>query len=521
MRDSSALPKEFEALKQAHNAQKRGYAFQPFVGKLFQAQHFRVEPKSRAAKPRQIDLFATRGDEVYLIETKWRKDPANSADIGALYERLNDVPSSVVGILVSYAGFTDEVLQKVQQKSNRPVLLVSGVELEAALGWSGNFIALLRRKKEALLVHRNVLIEDEPQKRGTTRKIKPTDLPDSKTEFLFVNGDRSPILHSGGDFGRFAFVSEMPDIDWHSSGGWGVTVDIDLPRQYQNDFLGLIKVMAETGWVSPNGNWSIQQATRNWHGFGTKTLCEELQGWKERYEGLETHHTEELCYFDEIEEGYYTLTAAISADSRRIVWRAELSFQLVGIPLDTKPLQELCERLGIHERIHFRPRNERSLVHSRPPGRGKRPRVIPIAFVVARPDWDVLEEGEEWVVGIVITNPFIEKEGSKGKKWPEWVPNMLRDSEYLICHLRSWHQMESIDRYSYEFWEFESSWSSDALIVQAIADWRDEEDEGMELPPSLGGITLETDEDCATIVEVPIRIEVVQRPQRTRKKSGT
>jgi sRNA-binding regulator protein Hfq len=516
MRDSSALPNEFESLKNRTDAHRRGFDFQPFVGRIFQAQHFRVEKRARAAKPRQIDLFATRGDEVYLIETKWRQDPANSNDIGALYSRLEDVPSSVVGILVSYAGFTDEVLQKVQQKSNRPVLLVSGVELEAALGWSDNFIGLLKQKKEALLVHRTVLIESEPQRRGTTQKVKPADLPASTTEILFPNGDRSPILWSGGEFGRFTFVTEMPDIDWHSSGGWGVTVDLAVPLQGQNDFLGLIKLMAETGWVSTNGNWSIQQATRNWHGFGTKSLCEALQGWKQRYEGLETHHTEELCYFDAIEEGYYTLTAAISADSRRIVWRAELSFQLVGIPLDTKPLQELCERFGIHEQIHFRPRNEKSVNRTRPPRNAKRRQVTPVAFVVAIPDSEVLGD-EEWVVGIVIDNPFIGKEGSKRKSWPQWVPDMLRDSEYLICSLRSWHQVESIRKYSYELWEFESSWTSDALLVRGLADWRDEDEEGEEVPPSLGEGSLE--KDGVTLIAPGVDgIEEIQRRPRKRQR---
>lgn len=472
MRDYSALPKELKALKERTDAHRRGFDFQPFVGKIFQAQHFRVENKPRVAKPRQVDLFATRGDEVYLIETKWRKDPANINDIDSLFTRLEAVPSFVTGLLVSYSGFTDEVLQRVKDRSNRPVLLVSGVELEDALGWSASFIALLRRKKEDLLVHRNVTIETEPPRRGITRNVRSTDLPTSKTEFLFPPGDRSSILCSVGRFDRFVFVNEMPDIDWHSSGGWGVTVDIAIPLQDQNDFLGLIKFMAQTGWVSTEGNWSIQQATRNWHGFGARTLYEALHGWKKRYEGLETHHTEELCYFDEIEEGYYTLTAAISADSRRIVWRAELSFQLVGIPLDTKPLQELCDRLGIHEYIHFRPRKEKSVIRSWPPQNTKRCHVAPIAFVVARPNSEILND-EEWVVGIVIDNPFIVKEDPKQKPWPKWVPHMLQDSDYLICSLRSWHQVENIGKYSYEFWNFESSWTSDALLVRAIADWQD------------------------------------------------
>lgn len=516
MRDCSALPKEFESLKQRTDAHRRGLDFQPFVGRMFQAQHFRVEKKARAAKPRQVDLFATRGDEVYLIETKWRKDPANIDDIDSLFTRLDAVPPAVTGLLVSYAGFTDEVLQRVKERSNRPILLISGVELEVALGWSGNFIGLLRRKREALLVHRTVLIENEPQRKGREQKVKPADLPASPTVFLFPDGHRSPTFWSGGGFGKFTFVSEMPDIDWHSSGGWGVTVDIAVPIQGQNDFLGLIQLMAATGWISANGNWSIQQATRNWHGFGTRTLCEALQGWKQRYDGLDTHHTEELCYFDEIEDGFYTITAAISADSRRIVWQAELSFQLVGIPLDIKPLQELCERFGIHERIHFRPRNEKSVDRSRPPRNAKLHLVTPVAFVVATPDSDMFQD-EEWVVGIVIESPFIVKEGSKPKSWPTWVPEMLRDSEYLICSLRSWHQVDSIGKYRYEFWDFESSWTSDALLVRALTDWRDEDDETEEVPPSLGKAALESDE--VILVDPPVNgIKEIQRRPRTRQR---
>lgn len=63
MRHGSSLPKDFEDLKRRSDAQKRGYDFQPFVGRIFQAQHFRVEKKARASKPRQsISLL--------LVETR-------------------------------------------------------------------------------------------------------------------------------------------------------------------------------------------------------------------------------------------------------------------------------------------------------------------------------------------------------------------------------------------------------------------------------------------------------------------
>lgn len=494
MRDSSALPKEFESLKHQINPHRRGYDFQPFVGRLFQAQHFKVEKKPRAAKPRQVDLFASRGTEVYLIETKWRVDPANIDDIDSLITRLAAVPSSVTGILVSYMGFTKEVVAQVKNKSDRPVLLVSGLEIENALGWSGNFLKLLHDKKQALLVNREVLLDDAPKGRSSIKKVKASDLPSSATEFLYPDGHRSSSFTSGGGFGMFTFVPEMPDIDWVSAGGSGVSVDIEVSVDGQNGLLEVIHQMAEMGWVSTNGSWSIQQATANWHGFGTQTLCDALQSWATRYEGLETHHSEELCYFDEIEDGFYTLTASISADKRRSIWHAELSFQLVGIPLDLNPLRELCDRLGVHERIHFRPRGELSVDRGHPKRGGTKLRaVVPVAFVVASPDSEILGDSE-WVIGIVVKNPFRLRHGSKSKTMPTWIPHMLSDTQYLVCGLRSWHAVDS-HKSAYDLWMIESAWTSDALIVRAIADWRSDDGDVEMIPQLYGDVALETDDN--------------------------
>ena len=95
--------------------------------------------------------------------------------------------------------------------------------------------------------------------------------------------------------------------------------------------------------------WSIQQATANWHGFGADSLVGALQGSKKRYEGLKRAHTEELCYTDNCGDGVYTLVAQVSADRYRLVWRAELSFQLPGIPLDPGPYQELGAHFGLSD----------------------------------------------------------------------------------------------------------------------------------------------------------------------------
>jgi hypothetical protein len=154
-------------------------------------------------------------------------------------------------------------------------------------------------------------------------------------------------------FGRFSFVLELPDIDWVPSRGFGVVVDLAVESWDQDEFLGRLLQLSQLGWLSEQSSWSIQQAATNWHGFGARSLCEALQGWKERYQGVEVHHTEELCYFDSFDDGWYTLTAGISArESRRVLTQAELSFQLIGMPLDTEPFREMCKAMGNKEPVY-------------------------------------------------------------------------------------------------------------------------------------------------------------------------
>lgn len=423
------------------------------------------------ARPRRSDLLATRGDEQYLIETKWRKDSANIDDVASLFDRLYAAPSSVIGILVSYSGFSNEVLNRVIEESQRPVLLVSGGELESTLGRDGDFIRLLRKKKEELLVNRRVLLDSKPGRRSKNLAINPDDLPSTTSEFLYPGGRRSRWITSGGRFGKFAFLPEMPDIDWTAGGGFGVSADFTVPIWDQNEFFGLMMQLSKLGWLTDQASWSIQQATTNWHGFGARTLYEALQAWRDRYNNLDMHHTEELCYFDTFDDGWYTLTAAISADETRIIRHADFSFQLVGIPLDQKPLHELCERIGVPFPVSFRPKNEKSVSRGRPRPAEKLPIVHPIAYVIETSDSDIPGD-EEWVVGIVIENPFLTSSKFNRNKIPEWVPDMLSDSQYLVCRLGSWHTADNM-KPLYELREIESSWSSDALVVHPVADWPD------------------------------------------------
>lgn len=143
--------REFRHLKQIPDTQRRGYDFETFVGNLFKQRHFSVVPGPGTARPRQTDLLARRGGETYVIKTKWRRKKANIDDIDSLFARLDAAPRDVTCLLVSFPGFSDAVITRAEQKSDRPVLLTSGEELEAFVEWDRDLLQLLARKKTALL----------------------------------------------------------------------------------------------------------------------------------------------------------------------------------------------------------------------------------------------------------------------------------------------------------------------------------------------------------------------------------
>jgi hypothetical protein len=477
-----SLAAAFEALRQSDSPQRRGYQLQDLVGDVLKTEHFRVERRSRVAAPRQVDLFATRGPESFLIETKWRKKPADVADVDALYTRLDAAPSSVVGVLVSVEGFTPQALTRVKARANEPVLLVTGDELEGMLQLGGSFATLLRQKKDALVTHREVRFG-----LGASRSPRRLDddavLPSSQVRFLWADGREEMWLTSGGGFGRFVFARELQDIDWAFGGGTGVALDLQLRIDGQAGVISVLQTLADMGWTGREGRWSIQQATANWHGFGAASLAVALRGWRERYGMLSTtHHTEEVTYLGFGDFGFYTVSAALSADQTRHGWTATASFRLSGIPLDASHLQELCKAFGVEGEVVFRPLVEPTIRRDWLDGR---PELTPVAVVVQSDNETCPSHEEEWVVGVVVENvvgdPSADLEMRNPSAGAVDVYDFLKDSEYLICELRSWHLLGK-PRPTYRLWGFESAWTSDALILRVIADWDDDsaKDDGLE-----------------------------------------
>jgi Holliday junction resolvase len=464
-----SLSSRLHGIEQLGSAVRRGRQLEHLVADLFRQLHFEVRINPGTARPRQTDVLASKAGEVYLIECKWRSDKTNVDDIDSLRSRLRRTNGGVVGILISFNGFSGSVLFNVEHHREQPVLLISGDELRRATGRMETFADLLWRKKDALLTDGRVIL-DEPVTKHARSKRTILTLPDAGSSFLTSAGLRTSVVECGGSFSGMLFARELDDIDWVPANGHGVTLDVTPPARNERELLDVVAKLADLGWATSDASWSIQQTTRNWHGMGTAAFAEHLPRWKHRATTSGAHHSEQICYFDRCDGGFYTLTASVAAHRSRRTLAPILSFQFQGIPLDTGPLLQLCRSVGIHEGLYFRPRSEPSLRRYRD-GKALATDVTPIHLITsqeATPD----RSGERWVTGVVIANPFHMANGHEGPSLPPEIPSQVRESEHLICALAHHHPRDG-RKLSYDLVRLEGTSTSDALVICPVVDWLD------------------------------------------------
>jgi hypothetical protein len=452
----------YEELAAETNAQARGRRFEALIARLFEHARFKVDVNPRTSRPRQSDLLARSGSEIYLVETKWTKAKADVSDVDSLFRRLEDTPVTVAGVLISVSGFTKSAIVRVEAQRARPVLLVEQGELEQLWYEPGELRRLLRRKQRHLLVQARMIFGvDEPGER-------PEGLVASPIFFAWPDGTRSSALGCCGDFDQFVFALEQPDIDWAYGGGGGADLDVRLDLADEESLIDLLVRLGEIGLVSTRGQWSIQQASANWHGFGAAALAEALPGWATRYALIDSvHHTEQVVYHDVCEGGFYVLSADVSAGDPRAVLHSQFSLQLEGQPVIGSMLDDLLEVLRAEPPLFMRARLERSVTGRRFAGKSL-PAIDLRGFVAQRPERG--EEDEDWVRGLVIGNPYLGRGDARVEGTPGWWPPQLAQSELLICSLRNWHPLAE-PRAAYHLERVEWAETAEALIVRVIANW--------------------------------------------------
>jgi hypothetical protein len=467
----SSLLTDFERLGTMSSVHQRGYQLEVLLEQLFRRAHFRVDRNPSAAKPRQTDLVARYGDTWYVIESKWEAQPADVGVFDGVRSRLDRTASpAAIGVIVSVNGFSDSAVEDLRVRRDRgPILLFGEKELRQVLSSPRSLINVLQVKREQLITHGSVHLAATPKPRR--RRRPPTDLPGAEVRLLDLDRQPLPYVTSGGGFGEFVFVQEMPDVDWAFGSGSGVSLDVPVRPYDENGIMELLCRLNSMGWISAEPRWTIQQSSANWHGIGAREFIQALRAWKLRDESLhDAHHTEQVTYFDTCEGGgFYTLTGSIAVHSSRAVYDCRLSFQLPGVPVDLQPIRHLFEQFDAAAYSHFRPLSSPAVDRHLPEAGWE---LDPVGYVVSHSDFDLDEaqgdaEPAEWVTGLVVRNPL---RSTGGSPTAEELPGRAAESELLMCALRSHHPLDKPKaRYNLDGWEYARS--SDALVLRPVADW--------------------------------------------------
>ena len=458
-RTSLQTAEKFKALQADPEAMSRGLGLELFLAELFGREHFRVQ-KNFVADGRQIDLFVARGDLHLLVEAKWTKRRSQHDVIDEMRARLESAPPGVVGLVVSMSGFSSKVIERVERSAERPILLMNGDEVERVVARGGGLYSLVRSKMDQFLRERRVVVG--PSSRTSSFWLR--ELPEAGLRIVDLEGLERSWWESRGDFSQRVSSLVSPDPNWARQGG--IRLDLVMGVRDASELVGLLRRLAQLGWISSEGTWRIEQSGVVWSGLGPAELARQLLDWDGRYRGRQFHHSEVVMYVDESDDGMVTLMADLSMSSERRVRWCELSFMLTGIPLDPTPYEALTAELPVMNMPSFQvlqgdPVRRKGLV-----ARGKPRRAKPLAYLVReaspRPDTD---DSVRWVEGIVAASPIpLEWEGSRLE-----VGLRSRRPEHAFVRLRQHHHLG--DKVSHDLISVTLVQTSYARVFHVVGDW--------------------------------------------------
>ena len=489
----SELLAELHAVRAIPNAQTRGYKLEALLERAFRKAHFEAPHNPRMAGRRQTDFAVISHNHRYLVEAKWQNRPSGTEVIDEVRTRLRRVDGTVVGVLFTMSGVNEDAEEEItEQRKEGLILVFDEADILLALREPVELERLLRLKHDQLVIHGHVHYggKQQPDERDARRsRKKQRPLPDSPYRLVTFGGEEVPWFDGAGGFGLTVFCLELPDVDWVPANGSGVSLDMPVAAWEQRDLLRLLRSLDELGWLGRNGQWSIQQSSRNWHGVGARSFADALVGWEERTAALQDpHHSEEFVYFEPCDGGFFTVSGNVSAERTRRIYRCNVSFQLVGMPLDPGPLQQLYRKFEIPSLGYFRPLVERAVTRQH---FDHRVQLQVLGYVVESADQR--RDDEDWVVGILTANPY----GPDGPRAPEGLSGYLDGVGVIVCDLRSHHPLGEIkDRY--ELWSFELARTTDATALRIFADWSNDADENVERRPTMRQGYFET----VSVVEV-------------------
>lgn len=148
VQERQALFREFcELVANASDKQGRGYRLEEMLGEVAELDALRYAPPFRKGTVTQTDGMLTYEGFQYLIEARWRSDPADVAQIAALAHKADRALESTRGLFLSVAGFRAEVVNELE-RGPKNLLLMTGAEFSLILEGRLTLMEAMRLKVE-------------------------------------------------------------------------------------------------------------------------------------------------------------------------------------------------------------------------------------------------------------------------------------------------------------------------------------------------------------------------------------
>lgn len=138
------LRQRFYELMGMDSPHRRGFDFEKFLRELFGT--FDLDPKA-SFKPQgeQVDGGFTLDGTHFLLEARWRKDPAVREDLDVFAAKVAAKSENTLGLFISVEGFAREGIEKHSGRQSA-LHLMDGGEVLAVLEGRIDLVELLRRK---------------------------------------------------------------------------------------------------------------------------------------------------------------------------------------------------------------------------------------------------------------------------------------------------------------------------------------------------------------------------------------
>jgi len=423
------LSEEFQQLWRSNDPKKRGHTFEKlFCRLLFKSGFEDIKRDPATARPRQTDLIATYGRETFLFEMKWKGRKIDIEAMGQIKDRLGRAAKGTIGCICSISGFTETLIKDVEAcRSQYEILLFNPFEIYRIFSERLDIVNLIERKRRALKHDGIMWFYSEDQRDSKSRYV---ELPPAHESFEGARASLHMRLESE-HISDLLFVRTPLIFNEYL---WAFSLRLRLASARVDDLRELFFAAENYLGLQGTGTFSIRQREAGWYGLGSGNFLNEVSRYRQRYKGFKgaIHHSEELAFFDELQNGgIFLLTARQSMTREGQIHSGEVVVRLPGLPSDMELYNRFLRSVTTYNSL-FTPER---------PIEGGHSRILPTIRIEPADVITLIRSKElrhDGISGAVVRNPFFGNPNKISKILKGDEALAFSEPEYLICRLDDW-----------------------------------------------------------------------------------